>query len=810
MDLPRVLAGPILRRVDPKAVAVWMAFSEATTVTLDVWEGERRVGDSAGESVASVTLPTRSISAKLHIALLYAIPKSPLKPATFYSYDLTLANSDDLNSLGFLIDAPGLKESRALGYQTDALPGFYTPPTDVSKLKIVHGSCRKPHGYGKDMLAVLDDYIESHRMEAENRPHYLFLTGDQIYADDVALPLLPMLTEAGVELLGLTEKIPTSPNATPLELTQDLFPAGRRGTLMSETAHFTSTEAGSHLIGFGEFCAMYLFAWSNAIWPLKLPDKDAVKEKALKLDLSTKDLLTPIHNDPPKEKQRFEKFQKDLEKEWDEQIERLKEFRNRLSHVRRVLANVPVFMIFDDHEVTDDWFITRAWRERTQTQASPLGSTIIRHAMTAYTLFQGWGNDPEAFKTGEHAQVLQSATDLIQGGTINKNAADTLDRLFGLTGVLSPLKWHYKITGGQYEIAVLDTRTRRTYPTRISPPGLLDAQALTEQVPEQPQSQASELLIVISPAPVLGLQVFEEMVQPVAAGIIDAIHVLQTHMKDHSTTNEKLRARLDGAMSTDMETWAFNPEAIEALFARLQPHGSVLILSGDVHYGFTSLLDYWKEGQPKPTRIVQAVASAFQNENPPPLQFLMNTARVQQIFARGLVPAVRFGWKNPLLNLDPLILFPGTKLSFHQRARLRQSPLLVNKFGLPPGIQFGIQPEWRWRLDVVKDTRPDDDSPDARIEAVRVTPLEPDVNLNNALEGYVRAVKRYAEQQEKSNIRRIVWQANFGLIRFEREDNGGLVVNHDLYYELEDEAEPLTVVHRVPLTTPGDIKAPTV
>jgi hypothetical protein len=35
-QLPLILAGPIIRRVEPRLVSVWMAFSEPATVTLSV------------------------------------------------------------------------------------------------------------------------------------------------------------------------------------------------------------------------------------------------------------------------------------------------------------------------------------------------------------------------------------------------------------------------------------------------------------------------------------------------------------------------------------------------------------------------------------------------------------------------------------------------------------------------------------------------------------------------------------------------------------------------------------------------------
>jgi hypothetical protein len=49
-------------------------------------------------------------------------------------------------------------------------------------------------------------------------------------------------------------------------------------------------------------------------------------------------------------------------------------------------------MIFDDHDVTDDWNLTARWRHRVH--ASPAGRRIVANALAAYWAFQGWGNDP--------------------------------------------------------------------------------------------------------------------------------------------------------------------------------------------------------------------------------------------------------------------------------------------------------------------------------------------------------------------------------------------------------------------------------
>ena len=66
----------------------------------------------------------------------------------------------------------------------------------MTDLRIVHGSCRRPHANVPDLLADLDGLIEKARTNGLERPHQLFMTGDQIYADDVATSLLHLATDA--------------------------------------------------------------------------------------------------------------------------------------------------------------------------------------------------------------------------------------------------------------------------------------------------------------------------------------------------------------------------------------------------------------------------------------------------------------------------------------------------------------------------------------------------------------------------------------------------------------------------------------
>ena len=45
----------------------------------------------------------------------------------------------------------------------------------------------------------------------------------------------------------------------------------------------------------------------------------------------------------------------------------LKDFIKRVTEARRVLANIPTYMAFDDHEITDDWNLDKKWIEGTNT-----------------------------------------------------------------------------------------------------------------------------------------------------------------------------------------------------------------------------------------------------------------------------------------------------------------------------------------------------------------------------------------------------------------------------------------------------------
>jgi hypothetical protein len=301
------------------------------------------------------------------------------------------------------------------------------------------------------------------------------------------MALLPPINRLGIELLQFGEELPLV--AGTHEATLRNFPVWRRAGPCKKLVHFSAGSA-HHLLSFSEFCAMYLHAWSPAVWrPLADPDADVFVDHDQSIAQELRDLLSPYKTDPANEEidpsKRITNVAEwkalDL-KTFEDRRARAELYRATVPRVRRALANCATYMIFDDHEVTDDWNLSREWFDRVVT--SPFGRTVVRNAMSAYTIFQGWGNDPKKFESGPNKDMLDRVTALIgaDGGPVTA-AADAIDKHLGMSGTPPDVDWHYTVDGPLHRTVVVDTRTRRSYASRNSPPKLLGS-ALNTMVPE--------------------------------------------------------------------------------------------------------------------------------------------------------------------------------------------------------------------------------------------------------------------------------------------------------------------------------------
>lgn len=835
---PLVLAGPIVRRVEPDLVAVWVALKEARSVRLSLWQGPTAAGSTGGLVAGPAPLVTGDattirVGERLHVAVVTAAPSGALAAGQTYAYNVSFGPpgggaftaTEDLNSLGLLTDRAATTGEGAqprhvaLGYEANQLPTFVLPPPDIAGLRIAHGSCRRPHAAVADLLPALDELIKDGRGAVENRPQQLFLTGDQVYADDVATGLLHLLTPIANELLGGVEQLPTRWSLEPSQggvrlepAERSRFPAGLRKAAVMDDARLTTVDGASHLLSFGEFLGMHLLCWSNALWPATLPtyedvfwgetlaplpDSDEIVEGiALPPDIwrlhtglgfETRYGVRGRYADAPDLAAGFEAINvgrllgkiaadKEAARAHAAEMEVIGAFRDGLPEARRALANIATYMICDDHEVTDDWNLSELWRDRVYT--SPLGRTVLRNGIVAYAVCQGWGNDPAAFAAAGSPQrrLLEAVPRLFPAGEElppHTATSDEVDLLLGLDGAEPPVRLSYRVTGPKHQVLVLDVRTRRAYSSRVSPPSNLSAKALTEQIPAGPLPAGLEVLLVVAPLPVFGVPLIDELGGSLAYRLFDATH--------HADL-----AGMPGTNPDAVEAWVQDPLTFEALLKRLAPYRKVIFLSGDVHYAHSGEASYWTATDQAPTRFAQFTASGIKNVWPHSVVTLSRSFAFAQALERLAGPVELLGWDTE--SPDPLDVPDDVDLLPPARARLRRSPVLLPAHGWPDGTTTARPPDWSWRFTLSRDDRPTGDLP----EIARPAPLDPEnpaADVAPTIEGYRQVAQRHARQVTKvSHTRQVLFESNIGIVSFARADDR-LTARHEVWAKPAVDAE---------------------
>ncbi len=543
--LPAVLAGPILRRLEPQRLVLWLVGSRALEPVLRLTTAERnREFQLGGDACRILPLGQHAFVHLIDLKL-----DEPLPLDQEIAYDL-------------LIDGRGIADwAPHLLYGHERLPAFVLR----SRIdQLLHGSCRKPHHPAADGLLCADRLLAA-GPAPEQRPALLMLTGDQVYADDVAGPMLRAIHQL-IERLGLFgEQLEGAVVADSEALFRhpagyyhraDLLPALESNESLRERFFggarkpiFTSSNAENHLVTLAEVIAMYLLVWSPLPWALvdpEMPELDADKRARYQLE-----------------------------------EQRLAGFREGLPGVARVLAHLPTLMIFDDHDITDDWNLSAQWE--LTAYGHPFSKRIIGNALLAYLLCQGWGNDPDAFDVLQD-DLGQLCAERDAAGRLDSTLLDALiDRL------LSFNRWQYVLPSTP-ALVVLDTRTRR-WRSEIDlkrPSGLLDWEALSELQQELLDHPSA---IVVSPAPVFGVKLIE--------------------------TVQRIFSFFGHPLLVDAENWMAHRGAAQVIlniFRHSRTPGCYTILSGDVHYSFVYQVRIRHRRQ-GPT-LWQVTSSGVKNEFP--------------------------------------------------------------------------------------------------------------------------------------------------------------------------------------------------
>ena len=820
--LPPVLAGPIVRRVEPRACSFWIALRDASdSVTATIWRDIQSAGPAGGSvnstdaAVASATVKTRRFGKQLHVALITVKIDSPapsLTPGTIYSYDIQVG-SQGLQQLGLLAnEAPDPNPDEdtaqrplglALGYVEGRLPSFVTPPPVIEQTRFAHCSCRNTSGPGYDALAWLDDILEATITDPVERPQQLFMTGDQIYADDLSSSLLFMLSGLAAEIIGPNEQMRVvaqpreggAPVDGSFDVTLENFPPSNRHKMVVELGGYTTGDGENHLLSFGEYSAMYLAAWSPRVWSA----------------LGTADLVFPsppvdlpplrAFFDAPEKKKPYNgdiRLLRDAAKEEDSgfvsAVAKAKLFRVGVPHVARALANVATYMIFDDHDVTDDWNLHKKWTNRVYSKE--FGRQLVRNAVMAYGVFQGWGNDPAVFETGKNKELLDEIERLYAGDGPYPVAGSTerIDTLCGVTGAAftEQAVWNYIVPAPKMQVVVLDTRTRRKFTGEgYLPPDLVGLNR-DQQLPAGPPTDGRELVFVVSAAPVLGPDIIDTLAWPAAQVIIDVKN------QGDGLDGSGVQTANIGVEKYDAEGWSSNDLAREALLARLATYPRIVLLGGDVHFADSLTLDYYKKGVTAPSRIVQLTSSPARNKFKDVVKLLLRqNAMLQRVETE--YSGSRLAWTGP----SSLVVPAGQFVSPGRRSRINRSPSLLPAEGWPAGTAFPSDkpPDWRWRLTVQRDPRPETTLPTALRQQLFAASDE--LDESNALPGYHTIAMRHqtAAATRFEFLRQMVFKSNIGIVRLTKDASGNLALSHTLISESGPDAVTGTeaTVHEIPL-----------
>ncbi|KAA6186298.1 alkaline phosphatase family protein [Thiohalocapsa marina] len=587
--LPLVLAGPILRRITRDRLTLWMALREPVRLRLEL-DCEQSVlhrlqcDPAAAEDRGAGTCRLIRAGRQLHYLLLDLPLTRPLPEDRWIGYRLALQPLDPPEQpwQDWRDWAPDLC------YPGRSSPGFVL----VSRVEsLLHGSCRKPHHPGGDGLVQADRLlarcsaarpgVETDAREAAAAadippawPALLVMSGDQVYMDDVAGPMLRAI-HALVHRLGLPDEALEGAEESGVYDAQSLYrhphgyyrrerllPRHRRNLALLEILFggvekpvFTTNSAHNHLITLGEMLAMYLLVWSPAAW-------------------------TGIRLDPPPG---LTAAECELFGQERHAIEAL---RADLPAVRRTLAHLPVAMIFDDHDITDDWNLSREWEE--VAYGHPFSTRVIGNALLAYLVNQAWGNRPEAFPDDLMDRLQQALA--VPGGPSH---ADCIRRL------LSFGDWHYDWPTSP-PLVVMDSRTHRwrSESAARKPSGLLDWEALTAL---QQTLLGHRAVLLVSPAPIFGVK------------LIEAI--------------QRLFTWFGLPLMVDAENWMAHPGAAHAMlniFRHPRTPQTFVVLSGDVHYSF--VYDVELRGRVRGPDIWQICSSGVRNAFPPRLLAVLDHA----------------------------------------------------------------------------------------------------------------------------------------------------------------------------------------
>lgn len=297
------IAGPIVRFCDITQVRIW--FSTRRQIDESVLQRDSRINVNGQSTLCSIRLQKIEPSKTLIFYLCTFIFPSSLQE---------IARTQDLEISYRIRPFDGVESS---------MKGHILIGKKGSPSTILAGSCFKIHGSGDAPIRITRD-----------KPHALFLVGDQIYADDVSAAAFSDRQNLASTIAAQLNSLSTDKRERE-RIIQD-------SGLTAKIDEAGNAKNKNHCLTFWEYCALYIIYWNTSLW------SDALKKEC-----------------PAGYEASF-----------------------YLSEV--LFPQLPTYMLFDDHDITDDWNVDLKWISRGLDKGTL--AEIISNGLSAFVLFQAWGN----------------------------------------------------------------------------------------------------------------------------------------------------------------------------------------------------------------------------------------------------------------------------------------------------------------------------------------------------------------------------------------------------------------------------------
>jgi hypothetical protein len=359
----------------------------------------------------------------------------------------------------------------------------------------------------------------------------------------------------------------SAPHVPPHSLPKDQHPDGREVDALRVLA--------DHM------CAAEPAAWPHAL--VLLGDQvyaDEVPPEVAGYIRSVRDVEVP----PGETIANFEEYTRLYRAAWTE------------PHIRWLLSTVPSAMIFDDHDIHDDWNTSKSWVD--DMRATGWWDERIVGGLASYWIYQHIGNlSPEHLaEDGLYAQVR----DAEDGGPLLREFAFRADREVAGT------RWSYCRDFGRSRLIMIDSRAGRV----LDPPderSMLDPEEW-DWLEEHAAGEFDHVLLGTSLPFLLapGLHYLESWNEAVCNGAWG---------EPAAALGEKVRQALD------LEHWAAFGSSLDRVMELVRatgtgangtPPASIVALSGDVHHAYLAEVGF-PRGTGMRSTAYQATCSPFRN-----------------------------------------------------------------------------------------------------------------------------------------------------------------------------------------------------